>query len=77
VDAKKMGAAPSNAFDLRAKAVVAGKSLTNGVKALEEHRFRPMYAGANIEGHPSRTIRRGWEIDSAGAPQIGTPDFSE
>jgi hypothetical protein len=33
------------------------KPLMNGVKALEEHRFRPMYAQANM-GHPSRTMER-------------------
>ncbi len=27
----------------------------HGVKALEKHRFRPMYAGANM-GHPSREV---------------------
>jgi hypothetical protein len=31
------------------------RRLVHGVKAFEKHRFRPMYATANM-GHPSRTI---------------------
>jgi hypothetical protein len=31
----------------------ADHSVTDGVKAFEKHRIRPMYAGANM-GHPSR-----------------------
>jgi len=36
--------------------------------ALEKHRFRPMYAEANM-GHRSRTINRGYEMKSARFPR--------
>jgi hypothetical protein len=47
--------------------LVRQEPFVHGLKALEKHRFRPMYAEANM-GHPSRTKDRGYEMKSAGLP---------
>src|ERR1700723_3463883 len=39
------------------EALLQVRVVAHGVKALEEFRFRPMYAGTNM-GHPSRIIDR-------------------
>jgi hypothetical protein len=48
------GAKPLRTLSLGARDTVPEGAVRNEVKALEEHRFRPMYAEASM-GHPSRT----------------------
>ena len=51
------GRSPSNAFAAR-QCGCGQRIFARGVKALEKHRFRPMYAEANM-GHPSRILSLG------------------
>ena len=64
---KKTGRSPFERFYSARKAASAGRAVVHGAKALEEHRFRPMYAEANM-GHPSRTIGCDYEGTFHGFP---------
>jgi hypothetical protein len=44
-----MERSPANVFATRRKSVAKTRFLAYGAKALEEIRFRPMYASANID----------------------------
>jgi len=46
-------AQPLRTLLLCGQKAAGARALMHGLKALEKHRFRPMYAGANM-GHPSR-----------------------
>jgi hypothetical protein len=67
----KKGRSPSQRFRYMGKGCSCEQEPScMGGKALEKHRFRPMYAQANM-GHPSRTIDRGSEIKFASFSLFG------
>jgi hypothetical protein len=50
-----MGRSPFKRLSLDVRETVPERAIRTKAKAFEEHRLRPMYAGANM-GHPSRTL---------------------
>src|ERR1700688_3316093 len=52
---RRRRAQPLRTLLLRGQEAAGARALMHGVKALEKHPFRPMYAGANM-GHPSREV---------------------
>jgi hypothetical protein len=71
VGRKRWGAAPSKSFRYAPKILFPAEQSKTKVKAFEKHRFRPMYAAANM-GHPSRTANDGVKIDCCWDTPVAT-----